>query len=230
MSRWDIAFAATVGVISRPRYRKPLGKRPGKDVRAYSAGSAPSGRVNPRAIEVLEAARVETSACAAGAGTISCEGAPETRIVITVCDNRGAAVANHRHPAVEARPTHHAFSEQLAVLRALGLGFEQDGLARPGRRVGAVAEAHWSHAVERKRRSLKISVSASPDVLPHSRTMPSKFLPSSAARDAGAASAVPAIWSGATNSERIPERIDMAGLLTGSESFHPAAPSATRPS
>ena len=32
----------------------------GKDVKAFSAGSAPSGRINPFAIEVLQAAGVNT--------------------------------------------------------------------------------------------------------------------------------------------------------------------------
>src|SRR5204862_3091312 len=54
---------------------------------------------------------------------------------------RGLAVADHRQGAVEAGSAHLAFPEQLAVLGALGLGFEGDRLAGPRRRVGAVAIA-----------------------------------------------------------------------------------------
>jgi len=63
----------------------------GKDVRAHSAGSAPSGRVNPFALEALRNAGVDT------AGTRSKswdefttpEAAPLS-IVITVCDSAAA--------------------------------------------------------------------------------------------------------------------------------------------
>jgi hypothetical protein len=56
---------------------------------------------------------------------------------------------------------------------------------------------------------LKVSVSASPDVLPHSRTMPSKFLPSSAPRDAGAGPGAIAMRGARINSARRLERLDM---------------------
>ncbi|MBL8472355.1 MAG: arsenate reductase ArsC [Rhodocyclaceae bacterium] len=62
-----------------------------KDVRAFSAGSAPSGRVNPLALEVLQAAGVD------GAGYRSKSwdefadaAAPPMRVVITVCDSAAA--------------------------------------------------------------------------------------------------------------------------------------------
>ncbi|WP_372528312.1 arsenate reductase ArsC [Piscinibacter sp.] len=60
----------------------------GKDVRAYSAGSAPSGRLNPFALEALASAGVDVS----GFRSKSWDefvggGAPEMRIVITVCDS-----------------------------------------------------------------------------------------------------------------------------------------------
>jgi arsenate reductase len=63
----------------------------GKDVRAYSAGSAPSGRLNPFALEALNNAGVETS----GYRSKSWDefvgvGAPEMRVVITVCDSAAA--------------------------------------------------------------------------------------------------------------------------------------------
>jgi len=62
-----------------------------KDVRAYSAGSAPSGGVNPWAIEALQAAGVDTAGCRSKHwDEFTGIGAPEMRIVITVCDNAAA--------------------------------------------------------------------------------------------------------------------------------------------
>ena len=57
----------------------------GKDVKAYSAGSAPSGRINPFAIEVLQAAGVNTE----GFRSKSWDefATPVMHVVITVCDS-----------------------------------------------------------------------------------------------------------------------------------------------
>jgi len=63
----------------------------GKDVRAFSAGSAPSGRINPFALEALGSAGVDTSGCRSkGWDEFVGEGAPKMRIVITVCDSAAA--------------------------------------------------------------------------------------------------------------------------------------------
>ena len=65
-----------------------LAARLRRDVRAYSAGSAPSGRVNPFALEALANAGVDTSACRSKSwDEFAAPGAPEMRIVITVCDS-----------------------------------------------------------------------------------------------------------------------------------------------
>lgn len=62
-------------------------QRLGKDVRAYSAGSAASGRVNPLALEVLRSAGVETGDCRSKSwDEFAVPGAPPLRVVITVCD------------------------------------------------------------------------------------------------------------------------------------------------
>jgi arsenate reductase (thioredoxin) len=62
--------------------------RLGIDVKAHSAGSAPSGRINPFAIEALKAAGVDTSAYRSKSwDEFSSDGAPPLSIVITVCDN-----------------------------------------------------------------------------------------------------------------------------------------------
>ncbi len=66
-------------------------QRLGKDVRAYSAGSAPSGRLNPFALEVLDQAGVDTAGCRSKSwDEFTAPGAPEMRVVITVCDSAAA--------------------------------------------------------------------------------------------------------------------------------------------
>ena len=63
----------------------------GKDVRAFSAGSAPSGRINPRALEALQAAGVRTEGYRSKSwDEFTADGAPEMHIVITVCDSAAA--------------------------------------------------------------------------------------------------------------------------------------------
>lgn len=65
-----------------------LARRAGRDVRAYSAGSAPSGRVNPFAIEALGNAGVDVSDIRSKSwDEFVGEDAPPMRIVITVCDS-----------------------------------------------------------------------------------------------------------------------------------------------
>ena len=63
----------------------------GKDVQAHSAGSAPGGRINPHALGSLGNAGIDTSCYRSknwdefvGAG------APQMRVVITVCDSAAA--------------------------------------------------------------------------------------------------------------------------------------------
>jgi arsenate reductase len=63
----------------------------GKDVRAYSAGSAPSGRINPNAIEVLAPVGIDTSQLRSkNWDEFTRPGAPQMRVVITVCDSAAA--------------------------------------------------------------------------------------------------------------------------------------------
>jgi len=65
-----------------------LARKLGKDVRAYSAGSAPRGAVNPLAIEALTRAGVDTSGCRSKSwDEFTGRNAPLVDIVITVCDS-----------------------------------------------------------------------------------------------------------------------------------------------
>ena len=66
-------------------------KKLNKDVRAYSAGSAPSGRLNPFALEALTQAGIDVSHYRSKSwDEFTASGAPEMRIVITVCDSAAA--------------------------------------------------------------------------------------------------------------------------------------------
>jgi arsenate reductase len=68
-------------------------KRLGKDVRAHSAGSMPSGRVNPFAIAVLRDAGVDTIGLRSKSwDEFSAIYSPPLSLVITVCDSAAAEV------------------------------------------------------------------------------------------------------------------------------------------
>jgi arsenate reductase (thioredoxin) len=68
-----------------------LAAKLGRDVRAHSAGSAPSGRINPFAIEALDNAGIATSGYRSKSwDEFSRDGAPPLSIVITVCDSAAA--------------------------------------------------------------------------------------------------------------------------------------------
>jgi len=63
----------------------------GRDVVAHSAGSAPSGRLNPFAIEALQSAGIDTTGYRSKSwDEFVDDGAPEMRVVITVCDSAAA--------------------------------------------------------------------------------------------------------------------------------------------
>lgn len=62
-----------------------------RPVRAFSAGSAPSGRVNPLALEVLQRAGIDArNPRSKSWSEFTAPGAPPLSIVITVCDSAAA--------------------------------------------------------------------------------------------------------------------------------------------
>ena len=68
-----------------------LAARLERDVRAYSAGSAPSGRLNPFALEALNKAGIDTAAYRSKSwDEFTSDGAPPLALVITVCDSAAA--------------------------------------------------------------------------------------------------------------------------------------------
>ena len=68
-----------------------LAAKLGKDVRAHSAGSAPSGRLNPFALEALSNAGIDTAAYRSKSwDEFTTPEAPPLSIVITVCDSAAA--------------------------------------------------------------------------------------------------------------------------------------------
>lgn len=68
-------------------------KRLGKAVRAFSAGSAPKGAINPLALEVLSAAGVQVAAYRSKSwDEFALPDAPTMRMVITVCDSAAAEI------------------------------------------------------------------------------------------------------------------------------------------
>jgi arsenate reductase len=65
-----------------------LAQKLGKDVRAFSAGSAPRGRVHPFALEALTHVGIDTRHFRSKSwDEFAATGAPRMRIVITVCDS-----------------------------------------------------------------------------------------------------------------------------------------------
>jgi arsenate reductase len=68
-----------------------LAARRGQAVRAYSAGSQPSGRINPFALDALRNAGIETSGLRSKSwDEFSHADAPPLSVVITVCDSAAA--------------------------------------------------------------------------------------------------------------------------------------------
>jgi arsenate reductase (thioredoxin) len=90
----------------------------GRDVRAHSAGSAPSGRINSFAIEVLHNAGIDASGYRSKSwDEFTRDGAPPLSIVITVCDSAAAETCPAFAGAVRVANRSKGWYEQAALRR-----------------------------------------------------------------------------------------------------------------
>lgn len=113
----------------------------GRDVEAYSAGSTPSGRVNPVAIESLAAANIDVDGLRSkNWDEFTADGAPQMRVVITVCDSAAAepcpywpgspAKVHWSYPDPSQAPGDQAAKRQAFELTRQAIGYRMLQLAQ----------------------------------------------------------------------------------------------------
>ena len=80
-------------------------QRLGRDVQAHSAGSAPSGRINPFALQALANAGIATAGYRSKSwDDFTTAAAPPLSIVITVCDSAAAETCPVFHGGAAGQP------------------------------------------------------------------------------------------------------------------------------
>lgn len=113
----------------------------GAAIRAYSAGSSPSGRVHPLALDVLAAAGVSVEGARSKSwDEFASEAAPRMRVVITVCDSAaqeacpiwpGAPVTLHwGYPDPSSTPGDDGARRQAFEVTRQAIGYRMLQLAR----------------------------------------------------------------------------------------------------
>lgn len=90
----------------------------GRDVKAHSAGAAPSGRIQPAALTVLQQAGIATEGCRSKSwDEFTAPDAPALSIVITVCDSAAAEACPffHAPPGTTPVRVHWGYPDPSAV-------------------------------------------------------------------------------------------------------------------
>src|SRR5215472_5801476 len=99
--RYNVLFLCTGNSARSIMAEATMNHKGRPNFKAYSAGSHPTGRVNPHALKVLQTARLPIEGLRSKPwGEFTQPGAPELHFVFTVCDN----VANEDCPAWPGQP------------------------------------------------------------------------------------------------------------------------------
>ena len=91
--RYNVLFLCTGNSARSIMAEAIMNKKGFPNFTAYSAGSHPTGRVNPHALKMIETARLPTERLRSKAwDEFARPGAPELHFVFTVCDNAAKEV------------------------------------------------------------------------------------------------------------------------------------------